>query len=203
MGSVPPVDSITISDQNTPVEMCTEAIFDIAMLSSLLPNQRDLTRLTRCGLMTSFVGNKKLPCVQRLAAKVSAGEESIGLVGTGVMSSAAVSAAVAGASRPRMLHPFQRALFPHPDVYYDQDDEKDQHLDQPEQPEGLELHRPRKQKNRLHIEHNEQNRNDVIANRVASSRVVDGVDPALVRHQLGLAGILRPHQFGQQQRDRQ
>src|SRR5271166_135882 len=81
MGSVPPVDSITISDQKTPVEMCTEAIFDIAILSSLLPNNRDLTRLTRCGLMTSFVGNKKLPCVHRLAAKVSAGEESGVLTG--------------------------------------------------------------------------------------------------------------------------
>src|ERR1017187_511144 len=86
MGSVPPVDSMTISDQNTPVEICTEAIFDIEMLSSLLPNRRDLTRATRCGLMTSRVGKRKLPCVQRLAEKVSAGEESIGLVGVAVMS---------------------------------------------------------------------------------------------------------------------
>ena len=77
MGSVPPVDSITISDQTTPVLMCTDAIFDIAMLSSLLPNQRDLTRDTRCGLITSFVGNKKFPCVHRDALNVSAGEESI------------------------------------------------------------------------------------------------------------------------------
>src|SRR5579872_640250 len=76
-GSVPPVDSITISDQNTPVLMCTEAIFDIAMLSSLLPNRRDLTRDTRWGLITSFVGNRKLPCVHRDALNVSAGEESI------------------------------------------------------------------------------------------------------------------------------
>src|SRR5579863_4734195 len=80
IGSVPPVDSITISDQNTPVEMCTEAIFDIAMLSSLLPNSRDFTRATLCGLMTSFVGKKKFPCVQRLAEKDSAGEESIEFV---------------------------------------------------------------------------------------------------------------------------
>ena len=72
MGSVPPVDSITISDQNTPVEMCTEAIFDIAMLSSLDPKNRDFTRLTRCGLMTSLVGKRKFPCVQREAEKVSA-----------------------------------------------------------------------------------------------------------------------------------
>src|SRR5579864_1995091 len=79
IGSVPPVDSMTISDQKTPVEMCTEAIFDMAILSSLLPNSRDLTRLTRCGLITSFVGKKKFPCVHREAVKVSAGEESIGL----------------------------------------------------------------------------------------------------------------------------
>ena len=59
--------------------MCTYAIFDIAMLSSLLPNHRDFTRDTRCGLITSLVGNKKFPCVHREAVKVSAGEESIGL----------------------------------------------------------------------------------------------------------------------------
>jgi len=59
--------------------MCTEAIFDIAMLSSLLPNKRDFTRATRCGLTTSRVGNKKFPCVHREAVKVSAGEESIAL----------------------------------------------------------------------------------------------------------------------------
>lgn len=79
IGSLPPVDSITISDQNTPVEICTEAIFDIAMLSSLLPNNRDFTRETRCGLITSRVGKKKFPCVHREAVKVSAGEESFGL----------------------------------------------------------------------------------------------------------------------------
>jgi len=59
--------------------MCTEAIFDIEMLSSLLPNNRGFTRDTRCGLITSRVGNKKFPCVHREAVKVSAGEESIGL----------------------------------------------------------------------------------------------------------------------------
>jgi hypothetical protein len=79
MGSVPPVDSITISDQNMPVEICTEAIFDMAMLSSFDPNMRDLIRITRSGLITNLVGNKKFPCVKRLAVKVSAGEESGGL----------------------------------------------------------------------------------------------------------------------------
>ncbi len=62
--------------------MCTEAIFDIEMLSSLLPNSRPLVRATRCGLMISRVGKKKFPCVQRLAVKVSAGDESIELTGT-------------------------------------------------------------------------------------------------------------------------
>src|SRR5579872_829463 len=77
IGSDPPVDSITISDQNTPVEMCTDATFEIGILSSLLPNSRDFVRITLCGLTTSFVGKKKFPCVQRLALNVSAGEESI------------------------------------------------------------------------------------------------------------------------------
>jgi hypothetical protein len=53
--------------------MCTDATFDMAMLSSLLPKKRDFTRLTRCGLTTSRVGNRKLPCVQRLALNVSVG----------------------------------------------------------------------------------------------------------------------------------
>src|SRR5882757_10557268 len=69
MGSVPPVDSIRISDQNTPVEIWTEATFDMAMVSSLLPNQRDFTRLTRKGLTTRRVGKIKLPWVKRLAVK--------------------------------------------------------------------------------------------------------------------------------------
>src|SRR6478752_2885189 len=77
MGSVPPVDSMTISAQKTPVEICTEATLDMGMLSSLEPNSRDFVRTTRCGLTTILVGKKKLPRVQREAANVSAGDESI------------------------------------------------------------------------------------------------------------------------------
>lgn len=80
------MDSMTISDQKTPVEMWTEATFEIGMLSSLLPNSRDFVRMTRCGLTTSLVGKKKFPCVQREAVKVSAGELSIGFKGAAVMS---------------------------------------------------------------------------------------------------------------------
>src|SRR5256885_9732010 len=73
MGSVPPVDSMTISAQKTPVEMWTDATFEIGMLSSLLPKSFDFTRATRWALMVSLVGKRKLPCVQREAGK-GAGE---------------------------------------------------------------------------------------------------------------------------------
>src|SRR5271157_483287 len=219
MGSAPPVDSMTISDQMTPVEMCTDATFDMAMLSSLLPNRRDFTRLTRCGLMTSRVGKKKLPCVQRLAVKVSAGEESIGLAGMVVMVSSQtaelslrrtaeggcphISRGCAHMQCGRSLDPFERALFPHPDVAHDQDHEEDQNLDQAEYAEGLELDRPGKKKNRFHVEDNEEDRDNVVANGVASAGAVDGVNATLVGHELDLAGIRWAYQLGQEQRDRQ
>src|SRR5580700_6440579 len=83
IGSVPPVDSITISDHSTPVEICTDATFDMAMVSSLLPNKRPLMRLTRFGLTMIFVGNRKLPVVQRLAVKtVSGGTSGLGIAYT-------------------------------------------------------------------------------------------------------------------------
>ena len=113
IGSVPPVDSITISAQKTPVEMCTEAIFDIAILSSLLPKNRPFTREIRWGLITSLVGKKKFPCVHREAANVSAGEESIGLRG-GVVNDQSLDDF-------NELDPFQRALLPDPDIADDQD----------------------------------------------------------------------------------
>ena len=71
MGSVPALDSIKMSDQIMPVEMCTDATCEMLMLSSLLPNSRGLMRDTRCGVTTMRVGNKKLPLVQRLAINVS------------------------------------------------------------------------------------------------------------------------------------
>src|ERR1700733_6318175 len=73
IGSVPPLDSITISDQIIPVEICTEATCAMAMLSSLLPKKRGFTRLTCRGFTTIRVGKNKLPLVQRLAVKISSG----------------------------------------------------------------------------------------------------------------------------------
>src|SRR5882724_10598123 len=71
IGAVPPEESMRISDQITPVEICTEATLPRAMLSSLLPNRRDLTRLTCCGVTMMRTGKNRLPLVQRLAVKVS------------------------------------------------------------------------------------------------------------------------------------
>ena len=47
-------------------EKCADTL-RIEMLSSLLPNKRRFTRLTRNGLTTIRVGNQKFPLVQRLA----------------------------------------------------------------------------------------------------------------------------------------
>ena len=74
IGSVPPVDSITMSDQKIPVEIFTDATWEIEMLSSLLPNKRFFTRLTRSGPTSMRVGNHRFPRVQRLALKVSPGK---------------------------------------------------------------------------------------------------------------------------------
>src|SRR5690349_7094725 len=71
MGSVPPVDSIVISDQIIPVEISTDATCKIAMLSSVLPKRWRFTRLTCSGVTTIRVGKNTLPRVQRLAANVS------------------------------------------------------------------------------------------------------------------------------------
>src|SRR5882724_8111432 len=71
IGAVPPEESMRISDQITPVEICTEATLPRAMLSSLLPNRRDFTRLTCCGVTMMRTGKNRLPLVQWLAVKVS------------------------------------------------------------------------------------------------------------------------------------
>src|ERR1700691_92618 len=89
IGSVPPEDSITMSDQIIPVEMCTEATWLMPILSSLLPNMRGLIRLTCWALTTICVGKNRLPLVQRLAAEGS----SAGMVGIKSSISAKPSAA--------------------------------------------------------------------------------------------------------------
>ena len=67
---MPPLDSIRMSDQRIPVEIFTDATWEIEMLSSLRLNRRRFTRLTRSGLTTMRVGNHRFPAVNRLALKV-------------------------------------------------------------------------------------------------------------------------------------
>jgi len=66
-GSVPPEDSINISDQISPVLMWTEAILAMLIVISSWLNHDRLRRVTDLSLTSINVGNKKLPRVQRLA----------------------------------------------------------------------------------------------------------------------------------------
>src|ERR1700728_2383455 len=187
MGSVPPVDSMTISDQKTPVEMWTEAILVMPMLSSLLPNRRDLTRVTRCGLMMRR-GSCPYDC-RGVWAWFSPPTPKLSLRRT-----ARGGCSQMNPHRPRVhcgnfLDPFERAFVPYPDVADDQDGEENQHLQQTEGAECLEAYGPGKKKNCFHVEDYEKDGDDVVANSVASASAVDGVDAAFVGHQLGLAGI--------------
>src|SRR5215468_10160332 len=89
------------------------------------------------------------------------------------------------------LHPFERAFFPDPDVAHDQDAEEDQHLNEPENSQRLELHRPGKQEDRFDVKNDKQDGDDVVTDGVASAGVVVGIDAAFVRHELGAVRTLR------------
>src|ERR1041385_463078 len=56
-----------MSDQNTPVLICTDATLVMGILSSELPKNRGLIRSTRSGPTSIRVGKRKLPRVHRLA----------------------------------------------------------------------------------------------------------------------------------------
>src|SRR6185437_1820240 len=56
IGSAPPVESMRMSDQSTPVVICTDATCEIAILSSVLLNRCGFTRLTCSGVTTMRVG---------------------------------------------------------------------------------------------------------------------------------------------------
>src|ERR1044071_4859380 len=67
IGLLPPVESMRMSDQNTPVLISTDATLVMGILSSALPKNRGLIRSTRSGPTSIRVGKRKLPRVQRLA----------------------------------------------------------------------------------------------------------------------------------------
>src|SRR5437867_238302 len=69
MGVAPPLDSIRIDEKIKPVEIDTEAILAIGMLSSLPPISRGLIRATLSGEISIRVGKIAFPEVSRLAVK--------------------------------------------------------------------------------------------------------------------------------------
>src|ERR1700749_4003959 len=83
IGLLPPLESMRISDQNIPVAICTEATFEIGILSSELPKSRGLMRNTRSGPTSMRVGKKKLPWVKRLATNKRVEFETRGAVDMG------------------------------------------------------------------------------------------------------------------------
>src|ERR1019366_3527140 len=208
IGSVPPADSITMSAQKTPVEMCTEATCLMPMLSSLLPNRRGLIRLTCWAFTIMRVGKNRLPFVQRLALKDS--PSGIVVVINGIDCPVAIAvlkrylevgSEAQFTNYKSVLHPLERALLPYPDVAYDQDAQKYQHLDESENAQRLELDRPWKQEDCFHIEHDKQDGNNVVAHRIASAGVVIGIDPTRVGDQLGAIGTLRANDARDHQRE--
>src|SRR5438105_2868510 len=88
--------------------------------------------------------------------------------------------------------PVERALLNNPNISNDQNTEEHQHFDKSEEGELLENDGPRKKKNRLHIEDHEQDRDNVIADRVALARIGFRIHAAFVRGELAFAATLRP-----------
>src|SRR5690242_8709426 len=66
-------------------------------------------------------------------------------------------------------HPFQRALFPRPDIPHDQDRQEHNYLGDAEPAQRAVLHCPGKQEDGFHIEDHEQNGDDVEAHGVAAA----------------------------------
>src|SRR5882724_11672405 len=70
-GSVPPLDSIRMSDQMIPVLMWTDATLEMLILISSLLNHDRLCRMTALSVTSMIVRNKWFPIVHRLALKIS------------------------------------------------------------------------------------------------------------------------------------
>ncbi len=82
MGSVPPVDSITISDQIIPVEIFTEATCEIRNTFFIAAKQTLLHTADTQGTDHNIVGNQKFPFVHRLARKISSEVAGLELAGS-------------------------------------------------------------------------------------------------------------------------
>src|SRR5262249_22994140 len=76
------------------------------------------------------------------------------------------------------LYPVESAFFVNPNVSNNQNSQENSHFEQSKHSQSLELHGPRKKEDRFHIEDDEQDRNNVETNRVASAGVRFRLDPA-------------------------
>src|SRR4029079_348272 len=107
-------------------------------------------------------------------------------------------------TNPMWSYPTQHALAPRVHEAKEQDEHEDTHLDQPEAGIPLELRRPRKDEHCLHVEHDEQQGEDVVTDLALGPTLTDRVDAALVRGQLldawlvGLATRENPQQRASQ-----
>src|SRR4051794_32474161 len=87
-------------------------------------------------------------------------------------------------AKSRLLHPLERALLPRVVVTDNQDEDEHQHLDEAEQPQPVENHRPWKHKYSLDVENHEQHRDEIVADAVPVARIRDRLDSAFVRLEL-------------------
>src|SRR5690349_22326144 len=83
--------------------------------------------------------------------------------------------------------PLEAAASPYVCVGDEDGGDEDDHLDQPEELQGVELQRPRVQEDDLDVEDDEEHRGDVVLHREtpAADRLGRGLDAALVGVQAG------------------
>src|SRR5690606_2970900 len=85
------------------------------------------------------------------------------------------------------LIPFQAAATPVVGVRDADEGDENQHFDKAEDPEGVEVDRPRVEKDDFDVEDDEEHRREVVLDREtpAARRLRSGLDAALVRLELG------------------
>src|SRR5882672_4158155 len=76
--------------------------------------------------------------------------------------------------------PFECPFHPFVDEAHDQDEEEDHHRPESEAADLVERHRPGKEKRDLEVEQDEQDRDQVVAHVELHSRVLEGLEAALV-----------------------
>src|SRR5262249_32994737 len=99
-----------------------------------------------------------------------------------------------------LLGPVQCAFLNDPNVSYDQNTKKHEHLGESEQRELPVNDGPREKKNSLNIENYEKNRDDVVADREALRRIRMRLGAALERKELPWTAGLRTDKFRDKQR---